>query len=29
MEKLKRAGLVEQIGTWNVLDHIHELVAGQ
>ncbi|TFW70975.1 sodium-independent anion transporter [Methylotenera oryzisoli] len=29
LEKLKRAGLVEKIGTWNVLDHIHELVAGQ
>jgi len=29
LEKLKRAGLVEQLGTWNVLNHIHELVIGQ
>jgi SulP family sulfate permease len=29
IEKLKRSGLVGQIGTWNVLDHIYELVTGQ
>jgi SulP family sulfate permease len=29
LEKLKRAGIVEQIGTWNMLDHIHQLMSGQ
>ncbi|HEY8118786.1 MAG TPA: SulP family inorganic anion transporter [Methylophilaceae bacterium] len=29
LEKLKRAGLVSQIGPWNVLNRIHELVAGE
>ncbi|OGV73019.1 MAG: sodium-independent anion transporter [Methylophilales bacterium RIFCSPHIGHO2_02_FULL_57_10] len=29
LEKLKRAGLVGQIGPWNMLDHLYELVAGQ
>lgn len=29
MEKLKRSGLVEQIGTWNVIHSIHELVSNE
>lgn len=29
LEKLRRAGLVDQIGAWNVIEHIHQLATGQ